>query len=45
MTTQRAGWNLYGKNVDQDLIEAVMDGMADASRTVDGGTFFKILKI
>ena len=32
---RRAGWNLYGRDVDQDLIEKIMDGMVDRSRTVD----------
>lgn len=29
-------WNLYGADVTQELIETIMDGMVDQSRTVDG---------
>jgi len=29
-------WNLYGANVNQDLLEGIMDGMVSKARTVDG---------
>jgi len=29
-------WNLYGANVNQDLIQGIMDGMVSKSRSVDG---------
>jgi len=29
-------WNLYGANVNQELIEGIMDGVASKKRTVDG---------
>merc|ERR1712070_108503 len=29
-------WNLYGANVNQQLIEGIMDGMVKKTRTVDG---------
>jgi len=29
-------WNLFGGNVNQDLIQGIMKGMADRSRTVNG---------
>ena len=29
-------WNLYGENVNQELIETIMDGMVNRGRTVDG---------
>lgn len=29
-------WNLYGANVNQDLIEGIMDGMVSKERMVDG---------
>merc|ERR1711865_961712 len=29
-------WNLYGANVNQDLIEKIMDGMVSKKRSVDG---------
>merc|ERR1719440_1774936 len=29
-------WNLYGKNVNQQLIEGIMDGMVSKKRSVDG---------
>ena len=29
-------WNLYGANVNQALIQSIMDGMIDKSRTVNG---------
>lgn len=29
-------WNLFGANVTQELVEAVMDGMVSRQRTVDG---------
>merc|ERR1711871_795357 len=29
-------WNLYGANVNQELITGIMDGMVDKKRSVDG---------
>jgi len=29
-------WNLYGRNVNQELIEGIMDGMVSKKREVDG---------
>ena len=29
-------WNLYGANVNQQLIEQIMEGMVTRNRTVDG---------
>lgn len=29
-------WNLYGRNVNQELIEKIMDGMVAKDRNVDG---------
>jgi hypothetical protein len=29
-------WNLYGANVNQDLLQGIMDGMVSKARTVDG---------
>jgi hypothetical protein len=29
-------WNLFGANVNQDLLQGIMDGMVSKARTVDG---------